>query len=120
MNSLNQQLAQKICTYSCELKAHERVWIDCVGLHALPLVQDICKQVRALNAIPFVNLLDTQINRQLLEDGDDVYWQSQCELEGEHKMSQMDAYIGIRASENIYETSLVSQEKQDIEQNAHR
>ena len=113
MSSPNQKLAEKICTYSCDLKANERVWIDCIGLHALPLIQDICKQVRELKAIPFVNLIDTQINKQLLEDGDDLYWQSQCELEGAYKMENMDAYIGIRASENIYETSLVSQEKQD-------
>lgn len=113
MNSLNQQFAEKICHYACELKAQEKVWIECVGLNAVPLVKEICREARQIGAIPFVKLVDTEISRQLLADSDDLYWQSHCELDGEAKMAEMDAYIGIRASENIYETSEVSAEKQE-------
>jgi aminopeptidase len=44
----------------------------------------------------------------LLESGDEEYWKNQAESDQLPLMKKMDAFIGIRASENIYENSGVS------------
>jgi aminopeptidase len=43
-----------------------------------------------------------------LESGDEEYWKNQAESDQLPLMKKMDAFIGIRASENIYENSGVS------------
>jgi aminopeptidase len=46
----------------------------------------------------------------LIEHGDEAFWERQAEVDQLPLMKQMDAFIGIRASENIYETSQVEKE----------
>jgi aminopeptidase len=50
----------------------------------------------------------------LLESGDEEYWKNQAESDQLPLMKKMDAFIGIRASENIYENSGASKKANRI------
>lgn len=106
----DQNLAHKLLSHSVQLKKNEKIWIQLVGLNGIGLVRALVEQVRALGAHPFVRIEDTEIQRLLLENGDSDFWQKQSETDHLPLMKQMDAFIGIRASENIYESSQVSRE----------
>ncbi|HCI72285.1 MAG TPA: aminopeptidase, partial [Balneola sp.] len=59
---------------------------------------------------PFVQIEDTETQRLLIEKGDTGFWQNQASVDQLPLMKQMDVFIGIRASENIYENSQASKE----------
>lgn len=101
----NAALASKIVDFSLELKAGENIMLHLIGLNGIDLLQAMVEKVRAVGAHPFVRIDDTDINRLLIEQGDADFWKRQAAVEQLPLMKQMDAYVGIRASENIYETS---------------
>ncbi len=102
------RLAKKILSYSCEIKEGENVLIHLVGLNGLGLARALALVARELNAHPFLNLEDSEINKIRIDKGDKTYWKRQAEFDQLPLMKNMQAYIGIRATENIYETSRVS------------
>ena len=103
--------AKKICHYSIELKPGEKVWVELIGLNGIGLVQALVKEIRAMGGEPFVKLMDPVIKRTLLDTGNKAFWQTQCKLDGEALMEEMDAFIGIRASENGFESCDIDQKK---------
>jgi len=100
-------LAKNILSNSCKLKDGEHVMIQLVGLNGIGLARALVHVSREMNAHPFVNIEDTEISRLKLELGDDEFWQKQASLDKLQLMRHMDAFVGIRASENIYETAEV-------------
>ena len=102
------KLARQLLTHSVELKSGQNIMIQCIGLNAIGLVRALAQLVRDLNAHPFIKLEDPETNRMLLESGDEEYWKNQANSDQLPLMKKMDAFIGIRASENIYENSGVS------------
>jgi aminopeptidase len=66
--------------------------------------------VRRRGAHPFVDVVDTEVQRILVETGDLAFWEHQARVDQLPLMKQMDAYVGIRATLNIYEQSEVSSE----------
>jgi len=105
----DKKLARQLLSHSVELKPGEKIMIQCIGLNAIGLVRALAKQVRELAAHPFLKIEDPETNRMLLESGDEEFWTLQTETDQLPLMKQMDAFIGIRASENIYENTDVSQ-----------
>ncbi|MCH8567076.1 MAG: aminopeptidase [Balneolales bacterium] len=103
----DQKLAENLLSHSCDLKKGEHVLIQLVGLNGIGLVRALCRGARERGAIPFVKLEDTETNRILMETGDTEYWQKQAHTDQLPLMKQMDAFIGIRAAENIYENSSI-------------
>lgn len=101
------QLARKILSFSCELKAGENVMIQLLGLNGIGLVRALVKAAREMDAHPFLNIEDTETARIKLEMGDDIFWKNQASTSQLSLMKKMHAYVGIRASENIYETAEV-------------
>jgi len=106
----DRKLAQQLLIHSTELKTDENILIQLVGLNGIGLVRALVEAVRELGANPFVKIEDSETNRILLEKGDASFWQHQATVDQLPLMKQMDAFIGIRASENIYENSSVSSE----------
>ncbi|NBC28265.1 MAG: aminopeptidase [Bacteroidetes bacterium] len=104
----DRQLASQLIEHSVELKKGEHVLIQCIGLNAIGLVRALVRHTRDVGAHPFLKIEDPETNRMLLENGDEEFWRKQTETEQLPLMKQMDAFIGIRASENIYENSSVS------------
>ncbi|MDI6401464.1 aminopeptidase [Balneolaceae bacterium ANBcel3] len=102
-------LAKQILTHSVQLQKDERIMIHLVGMNGISLVRALVSLARKIQAIPFVQIEDTEVQKTLLETGNHRYWNDLADVTGLPVMKKMDAYVGIRASENIFETSGVSQ-----------
>lgn len=109
-SNYDQQLAKKILNFSCELKKGQNVMLQLVGLNGIGLLRALVEEARAMNVHPFVQIEDTEIRRILTETGDAAFWKNQAEVDQLPLMKQMDAFVGIRASLNIYEQADVSKE----------
>ncbi|YCM44232.1 aminopeptidase [Verrucomicrobiaceae bacterium 227] len=106
------ELAKQLTKYSTSLKKGEKVLLDLVdtpeemGLALIRAVRD-CK------AEPFLRLGSNRLNRELLMGAtEDQYSTSSKHLLAE--MKDMDAYIAIRGSHNITETSDVPAKKMEL------
>lgn len=104
----DEKLAEKLLDYSVQIKKNEKILIQLIGLNGIGLVRALVKKARERKAHPFINIIDTETQRILIEQGDTSFWELQAATDQLPLMKQMDAYIGIRASENIYEHASVS------------
>jgi aminopeptidase len=104
------QFAEKILSYSVELQPGENVMIQLIGLNGISLLRALVQQARQMGAHPFVNIVDSETQRLLLESGDVAFWKRQAQVDQLPLMKQMHAFVGIRATQNIYESSRVSKE----------
>ncbi|TVR32882.1 MAG: aminopeptidase [Balneolaceae bacterium] len=102
------KLAQQLLNHSVELKKGENILLQLIGLNGIGLLRALAEIVREKEANPFIKIEDPEINRILLESGDEAFWINQAEADQLPLMKQMDAFIGIRGAENIYENSEVS------------
>lgn len=97
------QLAQQLVRYSTSLKKGEKILLDLVDTPedmALALI----REVRVRKGEPFIRISSNRVNRELLMGAsDDQYKATAKHLLAE--MKDMDAYIAIRGSHNITETS---------------
>lgn len=109
-SSYDAKLAEQILDFSVEIEAGEHILIQLIGLNGISLARALAIEARKRGAIPFFRMEDTELNKNLLELGDTNYWQTVTKTDALPLMKQMDAYVGIRATENIYESSLVQKE----------
>jgi len=107
-------LAKNLITYSTCLKNGEKVLIEMFD-DALPLAKAIIAEVYRVGGIPFLTLKNNQLQRALLQNATIDQLKRIAEWEAQ-RMSSMDAYIGIRASENISELSDVPVEQLQLYQ----
>lgn len=107
-SSFDIQLAEQLLTYSVKLEKNQNIQLQLIGLNGIGLIRALAQKAREIGANPFVTLIDTETQKILLENGDADYWNTLAQIEGLPVMEKMHAYIGVRASENIYETSGVS------------
>lgn len=114
MDTRISKLAKLLTGYSCHLEKDERVLIEYTGSTCRPLIKEIIKEVYALGAMPFVNISDPQITRQILMQADEeqLAFQNQVDM---MQMKGMDAYIAVRASDNTSELSDVPPEQLSLE-----
>lgn len=110
MDERIKKLAYNLVNYSCRVQKGEKVLISCSGVHPLPLVKQIIKEVYAAGALPFVNFTTNSIDRELLLNITEEQLKIMAECDAA-RMSQMDAYIGVRGEDNISEMSDVPSEK---------
>jgi len=101
----DQQLASLILEHSVELKKNENAMVQLIGLNGIDLLRALVEQIRAKGAHPFVQIEDAEVQRILIENGSEEFWNNQAEVDQLPLMKQMDVFIGIRASQNIYENS---------------
>ncbi len=105
-------LAKQLVGYSVDLKKGEKVLLD---LYDVPdsIGIALIREARRKNAIPFVRIHQSRISRELLMGAtDDQYKVSSKLLLSE--MKDMDAYIAVRGSHNISETSDVPQKNMQV------
>ena len=113
MDNNVKKLADLLVNYSCDLQAGEKILIDYEGTVTKPLVRQLVKEVYAKGGIPFIAHRDSQITRELLLHCNEEQMQFQAAIDLE-KMKNMDAYIAIRAGENISELADVPSDKMKI------
>ena len=107
------QLAENLINYSCSLKKGEKILIEAKGVDYM-LVNALIKEVYKVGAIPFVEMYDNRVSRELLLG----LTEEQAKLKAKFhsvRMSEMDAYIGIRGGENCNENADVPDDKLQIE-----
>lgn len=104
------ELAHNLINYSCSLQPKEKVMIHVFGTSAYPLAKQLVKEAYAAGAYPYVQIEDYNINRELMLQCSEEQLKFKADLEMA-QMKQMDAYIGIRASDNIAELSDVPHDK---------
>lgn len=102
------KLSQQLTEHSIELQRGDHVMIQLVGLNGIGLVRALAGTIRRKGAHPFIRIEDSHTNQILLHSGDQEFWSNQSEIDQLPLMKKMDAFIGIRAAENIYEYSEVS------------
>ena len=108
-----EKLAKGLINYSCSLKKGEKVLIEAKGIDYM-LINALVKEAYNVGAYPFVEIYDNRVTRQLLLGQDEKLAKLRAEFDGA-RMSQMDAYIGIRGGENCNELSDVPKDNLQIE-----
>jgi aminopeptidase len=105
-------LARQLVRYSTSLKKGEKVLLD---LYDVPdsIGLALIREVRAKGALPILKLNQARLTREMMKGAeDDQYGVISKHLLAE--MQDMDAYIAIRGSQNIAETSDVPAEKMQL------
>lgn len=110
ISTYDYQLADLILDHSTEVQANDHVMVQLIGLNGINLLRALVQGVRKRGAHPFVQIEDTEVQRELVEQGNEDFWKIQAKVDQLPLMKQMDVFIGIRASENIYEQSKASKE----------
>ncbi|MCA8986025.1 MAG: aminopeptidase [Planctomycetaceae bacterium] len=103
------KLADILIHHSCRLKSGEKVLIEAFDLPQPELVQLLVRKAAEVGAIPFVELRNNRITRTWLTSATPESISALAEVDAA-RMSQMQAYIGIRASDNSAELSDLSSE----------
>ena len=101
-------LAKNLINYSCKLKEGEKVLIEGIG-ECSDLVKELVKEAYKAKALPFVTLKNKEIDRELLKNISEDQLKKMAKYEAA-RMEDMDAYIGIRAGNNLSELSDVPEE----------
>jgi len=103
LDSRIEKLATSLINYSTHLQPGEKILIEMFD-DALPLARALVAETYKAGGIPFLALKNNELQRALLHHANIDQLQLNAQWEAE-RMSKMDAYIGIRASENISEMS---------------
>ncbi len=106
-------LAKNLINYSCALKKGEKVLIEAKGVDYM-LVNALVKEAYAVGALPFVELYDNRVTRELLLGQTEEQAKMRAKFDGA-RMSEMDAYIGVRGGQNALELSDVPEKNMQIE-----
>lgn len=97
------KLAEVLTGFSIDLKKGERVLIDALDCPELFVIA-LIRAARARGALPYVNFQRSRITRELLRGALPEQYQVTADVEL-IRMKKMDAYVAIRGSDNIFETS---------------
>ena len=108
------KLAQLIVRHSTRLQPGEAVLIEAFDL-AGGLVLDLVEEVQSAGAIPVVSVRSNAVIRAQLLGATEAQLAVQSELEL-HQMKQVQAYIGIRGSDNVSELADVPSDKMALYQ----
>ncbi|MDQ0254994.1 aminopeptidase [Evansella vedderi] len=98
-----QTLANNLINYSCNLQKGEKILIENFGVQK-ELVNALVEEAYKAGAHPFVSLKEHEVNRALLMGASQEQQELTADFEA-YVMKEMDAYIGLRAGDNINELS---------------
>ena len=108
-----EKLAHNLLNYSINLQKGEKILIEIIGTDAIYLGKELIKQAENIGAIPFFNIIDYKVIREMLANATE----EQMQVYGKHdlqRMKDMDAYIGVRAGENTAELNRIAKEKMEL------
>jgi aminopeptidase len=107
------KLAGNLVNYSCDVKKGDKVLVSYEGDSAKPLALRIVKEVYAAGGLPFTEIRDAQVTREVLLGAaeDQLSFMNDYSL---FQMKGMDAYIAIRAGDNTSELSDVPPDRLNL------
>jgi len=97
------ELAEGLTSFSTELRKGERVLIDAFDVPDA-IVIALVRAARARGAHPYVQLHRARITRELMLGAEAAQYEPLARVE-KLRMEDMDAYIALRGSDNIFETA---------------
>ncbi|MEN9632807.1 MAG: hypothetical protein RL077_1211 [Verrucomicrobiota bacterium] len=103
------QLAEGLTGFSTALKKGERVLIDAFDIPDAMVIA-LIRATRARGAYPYVQINQARISRELAFGAEEAQYAPHAEIELA-RMQKMDAYIALRGSSNIFESSDVPSAK---------
>ena len=104
------QLADVLVNYSCNVQKNEKVLINYEGECCKPLVKQLIKNIYARGGMPYVEMRDSSVTREILLGTTE----EQMDFLNEYQLMQMkgmDCYIAIRAGSNTSELSDVPSDR---------
>lgn len=104
------ELADLLTDYSCDIQPGEKVLISYEGDSSKNLARQLIKNVYAKGGLPYAEIRDSQITREILLGctEEQIRFKDECDLA---QMKGMQAYIAIRGSNNTAELSDVPSDK---------
>jgi aminopeptidase len=103
MDPRYEKLASNIVSHSTQLQAGEKALIHAFDVpHDMTLA--LVRAVREKKAIPFVQLQHARVDREWVLNGQDEQFEAALSWEMD-RMKAMDAYVALRGSANVFETS---------------
>jgi aminopeptidase len=96
-------LSEVLAGFSTSLTKGQRVLIDAFDVPDAMVIA-LIRAARARGALPYVQLHRARITRELLRGAEEQQYATMADFEL-HRMKRMDAYIALRGSENIFESS---------------
>ena len=108
-----EELANRLLTYSIKIQKGENILIEIIGEEGVPLAKELIKEAEKLGARPYFNIINYEVLREFLKNADE----EQIKMYAKHdkaRMEDMDAYIGIRATENDAELNGISKEVMEL------
>jgi aminopeptidase len=106
------KLARLLTNYSTQLKTGEKVLIDAFDIPAEMTVA-LVRAARAQGAIPFVQIHQARVAREMAYHAEEEHLDTACALELA-RMKKMQAYIAVRGGYNITELSDVPPDKMKL------
>ncbi len=103
------QLAEGLVAFSTELKKGERVLIDAFDVPDAMVIA-LVRATRAKGAHPYVQIHRARVTREIMVGAAEEQFAPHAEVEL-MRMQKMDAYIALRGSDNIFESSDVPPER---------
>ena len=113
MDKRIEKLSDILINYSCNLKKGERILIDYSEMDCIPLIKQLIRDAYKAGAQPFTNADNMAVKRELLLGASSEQLEFRNELELA-RMKGMDAYIAVRALNNISELSDIPAEKMSL------
>lgn len=107
------KLAKNLVKYSCALKKGERILIEYTDNVDCSLISSILREVFDIGGYPFVSAVNDRIKRELLNNMTEELADRMAKYD-KYRMDEMDAYIGIRGGDNVYELSDVPSKNRGI------
>lgn len=104
-----QRLAELLIDYSVALQPGERILIEAIGADTT-FIRTLIRCVYAVGGVPFVTLKEPEVTAALLEGATKEQLQQIAGYEAT-RMSDMQAYLGVRSGKNTAELSSVPAEK---------
>src|SRR4051812_34156998 len=105
-------LANLLVSHSCDLKPGEKVLIECFDIPP-EFTVELIRAAASKAAQPFVQTYHQTVQRAVIQSLTDAQAKLWTDID-KSRMQQMDAYIGVRGSHNIAETSDVPRERMDL------
>lgn len=112
MDIRDNELAQKIVNYSCDVKKGEKVLIECCGTSEY-FIACLIKEIYKAGGMPFVKSYNKRIKKEILRGADKKFLEEWASWD-EKFMDDMDAVILVSGDDNIFEYSDIPGEKMDL------
>ncbi len=105
-----EKLANNLLTHSVNIQKGEHILVEILGEEGIPLAKEIIKKAQELGAKPQFNIINYEILRVFLQNADEEQIKKYAKYD-RNRMEEMDAYIGINATENTSQLHGIAKEK---------